>query len=182
MLGAARQRIDAERAGEAEGVQHPPAARLRADDPPVLPLIHVEAGLLPAEQIDLEPQTVLPDFEIGRRRLAPGQPAAQRQTLLPPHACVRALDDPTRGEQLDEQAQEQLAPRLDAERQELDDQPIGVAIHDKARHAVALSVDQSIGGGLRLKLQLAARRGGRGQPAAPECGFDWAGSTHPAAR
>ena len=94
VLGAARQRIDAERAGEAECVEHPPAARLCADDPAVLPLIHVEAGLLPAEQIDLETEIVLPDFEIGRRRLAPGQPAAQRQTLLPPYACVRSLDDP----------------------------------------------------------------------------------------
>ena len=94
---AAGQRIDAERAGEAERVQHPPAAALRADDAPVLALIQVEAGLLPAQQVDREAQAVLGDLQVGRAAARPtrtplrsGSPSCRRTD------GIRALDDAAR--------------------------------------------------------------------------------------
>jgi len=143
-----------------------------SNDAPILALVHVEAGLLPAQQVRRKAQSMLTDFEVCTRRPARGQPAEQREALLPAHRCVRPLDDARRTELRLERREQLGAADIHAQGEELDDQPVAVPVHDQPRHAVALRIDQAIGRGLRLQVEVLTRRARRGQPPLPEACVD----------
>ena len=78
--GVARERREREAAGVAEHVQHPPPARERAHDAPVVALVEIEPRLLARDRIDAVRDAVLDDGEVPRE-LAVRDTRSRRKAL-----------------------------------------------------------------------------------------------------
>ena len=174
-LRAAASRVEAEPAGEAERVQHLRPGRQGPDDPAVVALVEEEPGLLPADDVGLEPQAGFAEHhDRTRRLLARRRGAAELRAVLEADQARRFLAVPA-------QAQDQagrLEHRLDHRcqlrhagqphgRVELEHQGVGVAVEHETRPTIALAVDEPEAVGVRSDgLRCAARHRGV-EPRAP---------------
>ena len=76
----------------------------------------------------------------------PNEAVVRPQALLAPRDRVRAVDDARGLNRSARRSVSSFAPRLDAERQELDTEPVAVAVDDQAG-SIALGIDQAVAGG-----------------------------------
>src|SRR6266850_3708521 len=88
-LGAGLQRVEAERSGVAEDVEHAAAAGVRLQGAPVETVVEVHAGLLAGPQPDEKTQVVQGDLDLVRH-LPRQQPGARLESLARAHRQVAA--------------------------------------------------------------------------------------------
>src|SRR5690606_9444191 len=90
---AAGQRLQAEAAGVAEAVEHAAPGGELARQQAVLALVEVEAGLVSAADIDLQPDAVLLDDHRALGLAAVQGARSRLQALQPAYVRIRALED-----------------------------------------------------------------------------------------
>src|SRR6185369_5122753 len=107
--------------------------RERAYALPVLALIEEKAGLLPRLDVDAKMQAMLDDLSARRFAVAAREAHSRLQPPERAHfrigAFVNRLTAGLRGQRI----QDRFAPELRARREELNNQNVGVAVHDQAR-------------------------------------------------
>src|SRR6185503_4548141 len=87
---------DRESAGVRERIEHFGVARVRGDALAVALLVEIGPRLLPARDVDDEPDTAGGDRELRRRLFAGEQPTPRRQALFVARPALRALVDAAR--------------------------------------------------------------------------------------
>jgi hypothetical protein len=118
--------------------------------------------------IDSESVTILLDEQTVRWFDPPAHSLRGSETLLLAHVAVAPFEDPSGSALLSEKANEKFLAALDAERQALQDEKVGIAIHDEPWNPVALGEDETIGIGHALELEQCARSDSTIDPSVPE--------------
>ena len=122
---------------------------------------------MPAAEVDAEPQPALVHGDRVRQLGRVGRPDVEAFETL--DVLVGADDELVHARQLREQPLDQLQPLEDAQGEDLDGDPVGVALGDQAAQAVALGVDEAVGVGAGLAAhELLAPGDGRLEPRAEE--------------
>jgi hypothetical protein len=70
------------------------------------------------------------------------------QALSPPGGCVVSEQDSFGSQHLDQRRDDALTHGLEPRRQDLNDQPAVVAIHNERRNGISLAMHQALGGGI----------------------------------
>ena len=119
------------------------AARDAAGEHAILALIEKGAGLLPVPRRGQVADAVLGHLDLARN-VAVEQLRGARETLLRAHGGVVARENAVGREQLAKRVDDRRAERLEPCAQELNDEPLVVAIDDERRQSVGLAMHDAI--------------------------------------
>ncbi len=139
------QAVQREAAVIGEDVEDAVAGGEAGDEPPVVALVEIEAGLLAFDEIDAIPHVVLGEEERPRRRFAPQQAVLLLESFGGANPFLGPQPDAARLEFFAEQFEQRLLPLREGETRELHDQPVSVAVDRESRELVAFAVDQPAG-------------------------------------
>jgi hypothetical protein len=113
----------------------------------VLPLIQIDAGLLPVRQVGVQFQTVHAHRH-PLRNFAGDHGGAERQVLFGPHRAVVARHDARRRQHLLKAGDDLRRRAVHALIERLKHKVFAVTVHDQARKPVGLAVYQAVGGAI----------------------------------
>ena len=164
----ARQRCDGKTTGVAIAVEHAletQAARVIGKFLAAVALVQVKTGFVTLRNVQRESPVVLLDRQFGafRVRGATTQPASgRRQALERTHPRIRAFIKPRATDLGQQGVGQHRFPALGAAGEELCHQGVGIAVHNQARQAIGLAVNQAHAVALDIKTLAGGDRLGNG--------------------